>query len=195
MNVSNVVAPSGSTGSQPRIERFDPRRHDVSGFRCGEPSLDHYLKDRVFSDRRRRAAVLYVMVAAASSEASKPPLPVLGFYTINSVSIQKGRLPKRSQRRVGQYPDVPAALIGRLAIDTTFQGRRYGEALLAEALERITFLADEMAIALVVVHAISESAARFYTRFGFEPFEDNPLHLFYILESFVEGYDRQGQDV
>lgn len=147
------------------------------------------------SDRRRRAAVLYVMVdipeSAGSTEARRP---VLGFYTINSISVQKRRLPKRLQRKVGQYPEVPAALIGRLAVHTSRQGQRYGEALLAAALERITVVAEEMAIAIVVVHALNESAARFYARFGFEPFEDEPLHLFYALNTFIEQRDRHVQD-
>ncbi len=183
--------PSGRIGpdDSPRVERFDPRRHDVSGFQCGEHSLDQYLRERALSDRRRRAAVLYVLVPANGSHEDQSQRTVIGFYTVNTLSISKSRLPKRVQRKVGQYPEVSAALIRRLAVDAAYQVRRFGESLLAESVERIAALADELAIALVVVHALHERAANFYIRFGFEPFADNPLHLFYPLGSFVEEFE------
>ena len=49
--------------------------------------------------------------------------------------------------------------------------------LLIDALRRINGIAEHVGIRAVEVHAIDESARRFYLKFGFRPLVDDPLHL------------------
>jgi GNAT superfamily N-acetyltransferase len=65
-------------------------------------------------------------------------------------------------------PDpIPVMVIGRLAIDRSWQGKGLGRALLRDAILR-TLQASEIAgIRAILVHAISEKAKVFYEKCGF----------------------------
>jgi GNAT superfamily N-acetyltransferase len=68
-------------------------------------------------------------------------------------------------------------VLGRLAVDEKFQGRRIGVGLLRDAVLR-TLQASEIAgIRAILVHAISERAKRFYEDCGFIPSPVEPMTL------------------
>jgi GNAT superfamily N-acetyltransferase len=62
---------------------------------------------------------------------------------------------------------IPVMVIGRLGIDLRFQGRGIGSALLKDAVLRTVQAAEIAGIRVILVHAISESAKRFYEKMGF----------------------------
>jgi predicted GNAT family N-acyltransferase len=87
-------------------------------------------------------------------------------------------------RRAGlPRAQVPAALLGRLAVDVRQQRRGLGEFLLIDALRRISIAAAHVAAHAVVLDAIDDDAKRFYERYGFLELTDNPLHLFLPMAS------------
>ena len=79
-------------------------------------------------------------------------------------------LPDEAVRRLPRYPSVPAARIGRLAVDTAYKGRGLGGALLANAAARV--LSAEIAVFALVVDAKDEQAAAFYRHHGFTDLQD-----------------------
>jgi len=62
---------------------------------------------------------------------------------------------------------IPAVILGRLAIDRTWQGQGLGRALLADAVRRSLRASHEISARLVIVHAISAAAEAFYLHHGF----------------------------
>jgi len=76
---------------------------------------------------------------------------------------------------------IPMALVARLAVDVDFHGRGFGALLLKDALTRVLAAAEQVAIRAVVVHAISDTAADFYIRFGFKPLAEEPRTLMITL--------------
>jgi len=60
---------------------------------------------------------------------------------------------------------VPAVLLGRLAVDRSYQGKGLGVVLLGDALMRTA--RAELGVFAMVVDAKDEGAQRFYERFGF----------------------------
>ena len=116
--------------------------------------------------------------------AVKPdtPLAVDGYYTISSSAIEFQSLPEENQRKLPAYP-VPAALIGRLAVDISCQGEGLGTELLVNALLRIVRASSEIGIYTVRVDAIDERAKQFYLKHEFIPFQDSPLSLFLPLKT------------
>jgi len=60
---------------------------------------------------------------------------------------------------------IPAVVLGRLAIDRTCQG--LGRALVFEVLRRSVVASAEVSARLVIVHAISTAAEAFYCHHGF----------------------------
>jgi GNAT superfamily N-acetyltransferase len=63
--------------------------------------------------------------------------------------------------------DLPAMILGRLATDKEYQGVGIGAGLLRDAVLRTIQAADIAGIKVILVHAISEAAKRFYEKYGF----------------------------
>jgi len=81
-------------------------------------------------------------------------------------------------RRLGMKDQLPAALIGRLAVDERCQGSGLGKLLLVDALRKIARAAETVAAAAVVQGAIDDDAKAFYVQYGFLALQDDPRHLF-----------------
>jgi GNAT superfamily N-acetyltransferase len=165
-----------------RIEPLEKRTHDRDSFTCGKPELDDYLKQIA-----RRAAEVGTGRTWVAIDPGTPPheagrRPVLGYYTVAMHSVDVGVLPEN--RRAGlPRAQVPAALLGRLAVDMRHQGRGLGGFLLTDALRRISDAAEHVAAHAVLLDAIDDDAKRFYERYGFLELTDNPLHLFLPMAS------------
>jgi predicted N-acetyltransferase YhbS len=141
----------------------------TAGFSSGIASLDNYFHNNASRDQRHRiAAVLVLRVANGNT--------VIGFYTLSSTSVQAAYIPQTVRRKWGSYREMPATLLGRLAVDTRFRGQRYGEALLANALQRAAL--NEIASVVVTVDALDEAARGFYEKYGFRPLLDHDLRLY-----------------
>lgn len=135
--------------------------------------MDRYLRAVASQDMRRGTTVVHVLVPTAR------PQVVAGFYTLSASSVALADLPESVRRHLPKYPTVPVALIGRLATDLRFRGKKLGTFLLVDALRRICRVSDEsMGVFAVIVDAKNPVAADFYQHFGFLPFPDGPLRLF-----------------
>ena len=152
--------------------------HDHASFSCGEPSLDRYIRRQASQDARRRGARVFVAHA-------HPPGRIAGYYTLSAASFEKDDLPAEVARRLPHYP-VPAAVIGRLAVDLRSQGSGLGEVLLLDAIHRVVRAGDTIGVYAVVVDALHERAGAFYERYGFLPFPSRPLRLYLPLRTFEQ---------
>lgn len=105
---------------------------------------------------------------------------VVGYYSLAVGSIAHSQTPGRIRRNM---PDpIPAMILGRLAVDRTQQGSGLGSALLRDAILR-TFQAAEIAgIRVMLVHAISERARKFYMDRGFLASLVDPLTVMISLQ-------------
>ena len=111
---------------------------------------------------------------------------VLGFYTLSALSIDLTSLPDELSRKLPRHP-MPCALIGRLAIERSAQGRGMGRLLLADAVRRVVAASETVAMHALIVDATNDDAKRFYEGFGFRPLTDNPMRLFLPLGQAVLG--------
>lgn len=142
---------------------------DRSGFSCGEPALDAYLRKQAGQDMKRGFAT----VVAARERAA--PEALVGFYTLCAASILLTSLPEDTARKMPRYPTVPAIRLGRLAVASSVQGRRIGSLLVMDALFRSC--RNELAWAAFLVDAKNDRAAAFYEKFLFQRFTENNLAL------------------
>ena len=155
-------------------------KEDRSDFCCGSEPLDRYLKTQVGQDMRRRVSVCYLAVEKATGR-------VACYYTLSAADVPLADLPPSMTRRLPRYPSVPAARIGRLAIDRRFQGRGLGGALLLNAAMRA--LRSEIGVFALVVDAKDDEAAGLYRRHGFSAFASIPLQLIAPIETFRKAVD------
>lgn len=151
-------------------------RHDRAGFSCGETVLDSYLQRQASQDIRRRIAQVFVAIGDT-------PETITGYYSLSAASFEKSGLPPASARRLPHYP-VPAAILGRLAIDLGSQRQGLGEILLLDAIRRVLRASTALAIHAVVVDALNDRAAAFYQRYGFLALSGEQRRLFLPLETF-----------
>ncbi len=147
------------------------KQHDKKNFQCGVPLLDDYLKQQASQDKRRHVTAIYVLTEMDSHVTA-------GYYTLSSTSICLTSLPEEITHKLPRYPTLPATLLGRLAIDQTYQGKNLGELLLADALRRSLEISDKIASSAVVVESKNHHSTRFYLKYGFIPFSDYENHLF-----------------
>jgi predicted N-acetyltransferase YhbS len=107
---------------------------------------------------------------------------VVGFYALAAASVSPKGATERLMRGQSKHQPVPAILLGRLAVDSDHQGNEVGRSLLQDALLRSVTAADSIGARAVIVHAISDRAASFYERFGFEPSPTDPHHLILLMK-------------
>ena len=114
---------------------------------------------------------------------------VVGYYCLSSAAIDRIEMPKARQRNM---PDpIPAALIGRLAVDRKYQGQKIGVSLLQDAIYRIVTAAKSVGMAYILVHALDDRAKLFYESYGFVAIPERPLTLFLPIATAVAAIQSQ----
>ena len=151
-------------------------RHDISQFSSGVPTLDAWLRGKARLNEARGGARTYV---ACDGDR------VAGFYSLAASSVERRRVSSRVGRNM---PDpVPVILLGQLAVDEAYRGRRLGSDLLIDAARRSLAAAGVVAARAVVVQAIDECARAIYEKFGFRPYSDREPLMLVLRMSEIEG--------
>lgn len=146
------------------------KSHDRATFSCGIEILDDYVKKYASQDVEKRVAVCFVLTPDGKT--------IAGFYTLSQYSVNLVELPAEIARKLPKYPEVPATLIGRLAIAEGFRGMKLGEFILLDALYRSLQQSKQVASVAVFVDAKDEAARRFYQHFDFISLPRTPNRLF-----------------
>jgi len=148
------------------------REHDLSGFDCANVALNEWLVKFAWPNQQADSAKTYVAVAGNR---------VVGYYALATGSVHKHESPQRIAKGLANHP-IGVVLLARLAVDHTQQGKGLGKALLFDALSRVAEAADIVGVRAVLVHAIDDTARRFYLHFGFEESPVDPYQLLLLLK-------------
>jgi hypothetical protein len=161
-----------------RPELLDSDRHDRSGFDCGEPTLNEWLRQQAGQSQRGDTATTWVIANRG--------YVVMAYAAIAMTSIDRSAAPKQISK--GSPDPVPALLLGRLAADNSCLGEGVGTALLAHVLTTAVELRRKAAFKAVVVVALHERAKRWWERFGFHSFdpEDPSCLELYLRTADIE---------
>jgi GNAT superfamily N-acetyltransferase len=147
--------------------------HRRGRFDCGVPTLNRYLRELATQDVRRGVASCFVALDADDA--------IIGFYTLAAAHIPLQDLLPEIARRLPRYPMVPAARVGRLAVDLSRQRQSVGGFLLIDAIGRT--IRSEVAASALLVDAKDDAAEAFYRRQGFEALASAPGSLFLMLDT------------
>lgn len=162
-------------------ERYDAVRHDITGFNCGNELLDRWLVRYAGQNQRRDAARTFV---AATDEQR-----VYGYYTLLAGQLDHHEATPETSKGLSRHFPIPVAILARLAVNVDRQGQGVGAALLNDAAVRVIRASKEVAVRAVVVHAVDETAASFYERFGFRALGTTPQTLMVSLATLrAAGY-------
>jgi len=153
------------------ITPLDTRHHDRSGFSCGTPALDDYLRQRAGQHQRDGIATIHILADDAQSAR------IVGYCALSAAQLYLHELSEADRKRLPAWP-VPAMRMGRLAIAATEQGKGYGRVLLGHAVNLAREVRKTMGVRVLVVDAKDASAAAFYQRYGFRPTSSEALTLY-----------------
>lgn len=133
-------------------------KHDTEDFYSGEETLDCWLRERALANMEASASRTYVVCPLGSRK-------VIGYYAICMGQIFSQEVIGSMRRNMPRQ--IPAVILGRLAIDKQWQGKGLGKALLQDAVQRSARAAKEVSARLLIVHTISSRAEDFYVHYGF----------------------------
>ena len=148
------------------------REHDLSGFDCGNATLNDWLRKFAWTNQQADSAKTYVALDGDRA---------VGFYALTTGSVHRHESPQRIAKGLANHP-IGVVLLARLAVDKSQQGKGLGKALLFDALSRIEEAADIVGVRAVLVHAIDDAARRFYLHFEFEESPVDPYQLLLLLK-------------
>ena len=158
------------------IEPLDSRKHNRSAFCCGKESLDNYIRKQASQDLKKRVAMVFVLVDSPNSD-------VIAYYTLSSYTIALTELSESLAKNLPRYPLLPATLLGRLAVDRTQQGKRIGVLILIDAFKKALEATSQVASLAVIAEALDEEAVKFYQKYGFQAFKQNPMKLYLPMQA------------
>lgn len=142
-------------------------KHKKSDFSCGKEMLDFYIQKQANQDIKRKLSACFVI---AQEETKR----IKGYYTLSNSSIPQDLIPPEIQKKLPKtYQSIPAILLGRLAIDSQFQGQGIGRLLLVDALKRCQDISKSLGFFAVIVDPIDHNAEKFYTKYGFIKLPDS----------------------
>jgi GNAT superfamily N-acetyltransferase len=156
------------------IQRLD-RTCNRTFFDCGVPQLNRWLQQSSSQYDKRDLARTYV--ALCPEEKS-----VVGFYSLSNHGLRFEVLTAELAQGLPRV-DIPAVLLGQLAVDKSVQGRGLGKIMLIDAFRRVLSIANTVGVRGVVVDAIDENAVKFYKQYGFTALQDQPRRLLLPIQA------------
>ena len=138
--------------------------HRLDGFRCMEPALEAWLKQRAWQNQQNGASRCFVVCAGEQ---------VVGYSALAAGAASHDQAPGNVRRNM---PDpIPMIVLGRLAAHAEWTGQGIGAGLLKDAVLRALRLSTEMGIRALLCHSVNEEAKRFYLHHGFVVSPIEPL--------------------
>lgn len=167
--------------TNPNHYHFEPLgQHDRAAFSCGYKELDDYIRHQASQDFKRNLAAVFVIVRNDNAQT------VIGYYTLSSRHLQFEQLPEQIAKKAGKYNTVGVTLLGRMAVDSSQQGRGIGELVLLEALKQSLLSTQRVSSFAVFVQAKDENAARFYRKYGFIELPEDKRKLFLPMKTIAK---------
>lgn len=145
--------------------------HQLNAFDSGETVLDHWLKHRALKNDVEGASRTFVV-----HDKNR----VVAYYALATGAVTSHEAPGKVRRNMPN--PIPVMVLGRLAVDKSYQNLGLGKGLLKDAVLRTIRVSRDAGIRAMLTHAISEQAKHFYKRFGFMESPIAPMTLMLTLK-------------
>lgn len=151
--------------------------HLVYGFQSGEAVLDEWLLQRALKNEQSGASRTYVVCYENQ---------VIAYYCLAAGALAKEDAAGIIRRNMPS--PIPVMVLGRLAVDKSWQNKGLGKGLLKDALLRTLQVAQIAGIRAVLVHALSDEAKDFYLKNGFHASPVNPRTLAVTINEIKKNF-------
>lgn len=163
------------------IERWDPVRHDRSGFDCGVTRLNNFLHLSAKKQQKDDMTRVYVAVEPGSTV-------ILGYHAIN-VGVMNVAEMAKPPKGTPSHGEVPVLFLGQVAVDRNAQNLGVGSILMHHVFEKACVIADQAGCHALLLDVMSDGdddafARRraWYEAFGFQVFASKPARLFMTMK-------------
>jgi len=146
--------------------------HDLGSFNSDNATLDEWLVKRALKNQENGASKIFVICDENRA---------IGYYALATGSVERDIATGNFSR--GMPEPIPVIVLGRLAVDKSYQGQRLSSALLKDAMLRTVTIANNVGVRGLLVHAISEDAKRFYLKYGFQESPMDPMTLLISIKN------------
>ena len=133
--------------------------HNLLEFDCGEDSLNVWLVNHARQADSSGSARTFVVLDSDTNS-------VAGYFSLTVGQIDVVDAPERVSRGMGRFP-IPVVLLARLAVNTKWQSKGLGSAMLREAVLKTLALSENVGVRAMLVHPLDEKAEAFYMKYGF----------------------------
>ncbi len=134
-------------------------------FDCKRDSLNDWFRRHAWFNQVNGISRVNVIADAVTGR-------IVGYVTLSAAQIERAFLPKSMQRN--RPEQVPALLLGQLAVDKDYQGQGHGADLLLFALRAAMRASDSVGSMGVITHPLDEALRGFYARWGFQDLPFDP---------------------
>lgn len=172
-------SPGGSTDSASPIS-FEELEfailtpsHDLSSFHCKNPELGAFLREDALVNQVHKISATTLVYWEEH---------LVGYFTLINDCIERQFVYRRDQRHGGTYRHYPALKIARLAVNSDFERRYIGTAMISMIYDVYNVISRYSGCRIITVDAKTD-AIEFYRKFGFHE-----------IRQTKAGRDRYGSD-
>ncbi|MFZ5572157.1 MAG: GNAT family N-acetyltransferase [Thermodesulfobacteriota bacterium] len=144
------------------------KSHKRAAFCSGADGVDDWLKKHARQAQEKRLSVTRMLI--------KEPDIIVGYYTLAMGQVNFDELPPDMARKL---PDtmMPIVTLAWLGVDRRFQGKGFGERLLAQALADCHHTGHIMPFVAVLLDCATSTAKGFYQHYDFKELPGHPMKL------------------
>ena len=147
------------------FEELNKSVHDRNSFDCGEYELNVFIKTQ--AAKHMQAGISRTMVLPSKMPLLNKKYSICSFYSVAPSSISRETLPVKMANKLPRYP-IPVFVLAQLAVHKEFHNSGLGKISLIKALNYLWEVNQHMRAYAVVVDCLTDSAQRFYAKYGFE---------------------------
>jgi GNAT superfamily N-acetyltransferase len=138
--------------------------HDLSNFRCGDRSIERWIKRRAHSNSEKWLNRICVVIDLETQQ-------VAAIYALTFTTLEREALGSlRSDCLEDGPPLIPAFFIGQFAVATAYQNQGVAGGLVRDIFRFLLEQAENgIPAPLVYLDASEEEAASFWRHMGFDP--------------------------
>lgn len=143
-----------------RIEPLDRDKHDRAAFDSGVDRVNNFLQKTAARQQDADHTRVYVACLDGQNE-------VVGYYALNSHSIDITTLPEDKRKNLPRHPTISAIYLSMIGFRKDCHGKGGGTFLLMDALKKSVDAANIIGAHFLVLDSLNDRAARLYREIGF----------------------------
>lgn len=170
------------------LQPLDTSSHDRAAFSCQEDRINRFLKKS--ANQQSKQDITKPYVAVPRTNPADRLAPIIGFYAINTHSIDVTELPEEATKKLPRYETISAIYISAIGVTEEHQGKGLGTFLMADAFQKCVEVAEIVGSRFVVLDALNEDAARLYERLGFHSLPSKPERMIQTMQAIRNAITR-----